>query len=409
MKHRVVQYIDYYGDKMGGGAIFAKWLNIYFNYVKKIPALILSTSYPNKYSRYNEDLESILLVGKNVKPFVKHFVSSPRGKRKTAKAFAWFGTNIYLIMKKYDILQIHGSISSTKLPFINRLYFCPICIALHLRNTYKKYIKKVVLTLHAYWTLVNLVNNTNNIKDIALAEKMLFDNVDDIIAVELYHYNVLREQNMSARIHYIPSASVPKKLVYNPYVIPNIEIDEEILNKIRNKIKICLPSRLEPERNIIDFVRQYIKAINTYDYVRRNTILLIAGSGSLENLIRHISEKISNIIYLGALSHIEVLSMIRDHCDIVVNTAKSPGTGRITIEAFTFKKPVLRRMSIDINPIVDGVNGIVYSDDDIIDKLVDISLMRYDLHKLGEHGQETVKKRFLFEDIAEKYMNIYNL
>ncbi len=409
MKYRVVQYIDYYGDRTGGGAIFAKWLNIYLNYVKKIPSLILSTSYPNKYTKLNEDFESILLVGKNVKSFVKHFVSLPRGRLRAIKVLAWYGTNAFLMIEKYDVLQIHGGISFIKLPFVNKLHFCPVCIALYMRNTGKKHIEKVVLTLHAYQTLVNFVNNAEKIKDFALAERLLLDNVDDVITVELYHYNILREQNISARIHYIPSASVPQKIVYEPHIIPDIKMDKKIINKIKNKIKLCLPSRLEPERNITDFIRQYIKAANTYEHVRRNTILIIAGSGSLRSLVEYVASKIDNVIYLGALSHIEVLSMIRDYCDIVVNPIKLPGTGRITIEALAFRKPVLRRKTIDVNPIIDGVNGIIYSDNDVIDKIVDISLTRYDLHKLGARGQEVVKKQFLFEKIAEKYINIYNL
>lgn len=141
--------------------------------------------------------------------------------------------------------------------------------------------------------------------------------------------------------------------------------------------------------------------------------LLLAGDGKDKIKCEEISKKlkiIDYIIFLGAISHSKVISLLKS-CEIFVLPSRKEAFGIVLLEAMACGKPIVATRVGGVPEVVrEGENAILVEPESpqaLAEGIVKL-LENSDLAKrFGERGREIVKN-FTWDKIVERYINTYN-
>ena len=139
-----------------------------------------------------------------------------------------------------------------------------------------------------------------------------------------------------------------KEILYNSRIRTKIEVvhnpmpDWKPKPKLKNKGFIILagPGRLEPYKGFQLLIKIMPKILQK----KKNAKLWIVGTGSYENYLKKLSEKLNirdSVIFFGKLSQEEVMKKYAE-CDIVAfPSIWLEAQGRVQLEAMAMKKPLI--------------------------------------------------------------------
>lgn len=197
------------------------------------------------------------------------------------------------------------------------------------------------------------------------------------------------------------------KIVHN-FGIFNYDFSKITCHKNEEVFHIIMISRLEPVKNIEGAIDILARLIEDHPKIK----LTIAGSGNLENQLKH---KVKDLRFEES---VEFIGFISDpypyllNSDLYILNSFTEGFSNSLVEAMYSKTPSLST-SVGAAPeiIKDGVNGFLVPADNeeaLFLKVKEITQMSAMQRKqIGEAGHKTIVENFSLENHVEKLMEIY--
>lgn len=258
----------------------------------------------------------------------------------------------------------------------------------------KIYRKPTLLTLHG---------------DFLQQEKLLHGTQISIILRILESFAVEAADGITAVSPYIVqryARRYKRKVTYIPNAIDLEELPKEGLRLAApGETQIAFVGRLSFEKGIDILLKAYM-------IVRRkhvNAKLIVAGDGPLAKLVKSMSKRYKDVIYVGALPRSKALSLIKGS-DIIVLPSRAEGFPTVVLEALAVKTPVIVSRLPEIKEIL-GEEVLLYCNpEDPKDLALKILYLTHDeslRRELAMRGRLVVEKAFSWEHIIEFYISIY--
>lgn len=198
-------------------------------------------------------------------------------------------------------------------------------------------------------------------------------------------------------------------LIYNGIKIPEVQ---PIKGRKNSKtINLLIVGRISENKGQIQAILAVKELINRgYTSIQLN----IAGTGEKEYIdeLKSIVETYglaSNVKFLGQIID---LDSVRECTDIELVCSKKEAFGRVTIEAMLKKNPVIGANTGGTKELIkEGVNGLLYEENNILDLANKIESVSNDLEKvrlMGENAYNYAKEKFTAEINANNIMKLYN-
>ena len=191
---------------------------------------------------------------------------------------------------------------------------------------------------------------------------------------------------------------------FNVVQIPNA-IDLNIIPKKSTKQfenQIIFAGRLSKEKGVeimLDAVTQ----------LPDNYHLLIAGSGPLEEKVRNLADKKTNVHYLGYQSKQNLLSLIRGS-DLLIQPSLEEGMSSTLLEAMACGTCILASNIEGISEIVENnKTGLLVepdNKDELLNKILDLLPKKEKRLRMSNEGLEIVKK-YDWKVVGKLYLNFY--
>lgn len=297
---------------------------------------------------------------------------------------------LHLHNADFDLLQVHGE-TVPFFPHTTLPIFHPWMIVK----------KPVCLTLHALWSLFNKESY------IKKSEKIIFNRVDHIIVVERFLKQYLIENFgiEKSKISFLPSSLPINKVA----VCPEPLAQDYCKKKISNKKIIFAPQRFSPERNVFST----LKSASILMQSKKDVVFLMAGAGPLLEKAKKYAVNLGiedNVVFLGFINNASVLSIMKESY-VIINSTIAPGAGKITLESFALKKPVLRARTMDTYPVIDNNTGLVYDSSNPADLAEKLSIILEDdvlATQFGAKGNKIFLEEYDFDRIVGGYEKIYS-
>jgi len=187
-----------------------------------------------------------------------------------------------------------------------------------------------------------------------------------------------------------------------PEELSTREVEEKY--KLGNKKLVLFTGKLTKYKG----VKYLISAAKNID-----AIVGIAGSGperkTLEEFAKEINAK--NVKFFGKVQNHDLIQLYYAADVCVVPSVWDEPLGLVILEAMAAKTPVVvtRKGGIPLM-VKDGYNGYFVrsrNSKDIVEKVKKLLVNDNLRDKMGERARQTVKERFTWEKIAERYENIY--
>ena len=191
---------------------------------------------------------------------------------------------------------------------------------------------------------------------------------------------------------------------YEPHYIPNaIELDSLSLD-INQKYEkqIIFVGRLSKEKGIESLIQ-------LSEILPKNIHLVIVGSGPLENEIKKISIKHSNIDFLGFLPKNKVIPLIRGSFALL-QPSFAEGISTTILEAMACKIPIIAsNLGGNKELVIDNENGFLIDPqniNEINEKITELSENKILVKNFGQKSSELIKN-FEWRNVGEKYLKLY--
>ena len=217
-------------------------------------------------------------------------------------------------------------------------------------------------------------------------EKMALNLADGITVVSKEGYNYYTEMG------------------FNVVQIPNA-IDLNIIPKKSTKQfenQIIFAGRLSKEKGIEIL-------LETAPHLPDNYHLLIAGSGPLEEKVRNLADKKTNVHYLGYQSKQNLLSLIQGS-DLLIQPSLEEGISSTLLEAMACGTCILASNIEGISEIIEnnknGVLAELNNSDDLSNKILDLLPKKEKRLRMANEGLEIVKK-YDWKKVGKLYLNFY--
>ncbi len=199
------------------------------------------------------------------------------------------------------------------------------------------------------------------------------------------------------------------QVIYNGTPSAQYEgVKEDKVTKLREKYGI------HPEDTVIGCIarmkkqEQLIKALPLLDE-RIKVIFAGIPPGSLDHVVQQCAVK-NTIIYAGDVDHHEALHLYK-LIDVNVLPSTMDGFGLVLVEAMAMGTPVVATRSGGIiNVVEDGVNGLLYENENIQDLAHKIQLILYDQtlrQQLITNGKRTALEKFSLEKTVLNYEQFF--
>lgn len=281
-----------------------------------------------------------------------------------------------VILPKYDVVHFHGY------PLWRDLFIKP-------RNTHAKY----VYTVHQIYFRDEFMNEKSWRTFDNLNKRMIqyCRKADTVISVAKHAQNYLKD-----------------KYSIDSVYIPNC-FDFYSCEKAQ-------PQRFREKYGIRDDFYLYIGGFSVLkrpqffiELAKRMQNRLFVMCGSNSNLQRYyLKNKLKNLIYLGYLSHEDVLDSI-SACRVLVVPSIREMFSIAIIEGMACKKPVVATNTTGPNEIIkDGINSYLFETDDL-DDLYKKACLAWEHSEVGERACEKIKRfscRVIIKQIDDFYENI---
>jgi len=176
-----------------------------------------------------------------------------------------------------------------------------------------------------------------------------------------------------------------------------------------------------PKKSIKQFENQIIFAgllskekgieilLETATHLPDNYHLLIAGSGSLEEKVRNLADKKTNVHYLGYQSKQNLLSLIQGS-DLLIQPSLEEGMSSTLLEAMACGTCILGSNIEGISEIVENnKNGLLVEPnnrDELLNKILDLLPKKEKRLRMANEGLEIVKK-YDWKRVGKLYLNFY--
>lgn len=415
------------------------YINYPMNHNKDKKVLIITSTFP----RWQNDNEQkiVLDISNNIKkysPDIGIFVLAPHFKGAKRQEtinqlkifrFKYFFTRyeklcyqggiminlkknplLYLLLPFFFIAQIYSLnkiIKAEKINIIHAHWLIPQGISAII---YKKIFNnkiKIICTLHGsdltcfQGYLAKLIKN------------YILKNIDKITTVSQYLKDYLQTS--------YPDIDNNEIAVVHNGIEARDKKNETQIRDIKNKYKIKSNCLLFVGRLIkIKGVKYLIQAIPMIIKDFPEIKLLIIGNGPEENNLKKLTQELNlnkNIVFLGIIPHDDI-HLYYKSADIFIgpsitsNKSGVEGFGIVFLEALSYKLPVIACDTGGIKEIIkDKETGILIKEKepDQISQAVILLLKDNGLReKLKTNGYQYVKENFNWQNIAKKYVDLYN-
>ena len=194
------------------------------------------------------------------------------------------------------------------------------------------------------------------------------------------------------------------KMGFNVVQIPNA-IDLNLIPKKSTKQfenQMIFAGRLSKEKGIEILLEAATQLPDNYH-------LLIAGSGPLEEKVRNLADKKTNVHYLGYQSKQNVLSLIRGS-DLLIQPSLEEGISSTLLEAMACGTCILASNIEGISEIVENnKNGLLVepnNSEKLLNKILDLLPKKEKRLRMANEGLEIVKK-YDWKKVGKLYLNFY--
>ena len=191
---------------------------------------------------------------------------------------------------------------------------------------------------------------------------------------------------------------------FNVVQIPNA-IDLNIIPKKSTKQfenQIIFAGRLSKEKGIEIL-------LETATHLPDNYHLLIAGSGPLEEKVRNLADKKTNVHYLGYQSKQNLLSLIQGS-DLLIQPSLEEGISSTLLEAMACGTCILASNIEGISELVENnKNGLLVEPNNrekLLSKILDLLPKKEKRLRMANEGLEIVKK-YDWKRVGKLYLNFY--
>ena len=184
------------------------------------------------------------------------------------------------------------------------------------------------------------------------------------------------------------------------------------IEKDTSRFRLLYVGKIEERRNVYFLIELFEILKRREEKIQ----LVLVGSGEkeytktfLENIRSWIDS--GDILYYEKASQKE-LALIYQRCDMFVFTSNYEIFGMVLLESMFFGLPVISSMNGGASVLIrDGVNGYIMDCFDIEKWVEKIMLLVKDQNQCAEMGKkahETIEKYFLWERLADQFLNAYN-
>jgi len=194
------------------------------------------------------------------------------------------------------------------------------------------------------------------------------------------------------------------KMGFNAIQIPNA-IDLNLIPKKATKQfenQMIFAGRLSKEKGIEVL-------LETATQLPSNYHLLIAGSGPLEEKVRNVANKKTNIHYLGYQSKQNLLSLMRGS-DLLIQPSLEEGMSSTLLEAMACGTCILASNIQGISELIkNNKNGLLIepnNKEELLNAIVDLFPKKEKRLEMINEGLEMVKK-YDWEKVGKLYLNLY--
>jgi glycosyltransferase involved in cell wall biosynthesis len=206
----------------------------------------------------------------------------------------------------------------------------------------------------------------------------------------------------------VPSKDIQKhysQLGYNSHYISNA-IDLESLSKQEERLyenQVIFVGRLSKEKGILDL-------LTICEKIPKEIDLIIVGSGPEEEKIKKISEKFSQIHYLGYQSNQRSISLIRGSDILIQPSLIEGGMNTTLLEAMACKTPIittsLKVYGSDIRHLDTAYCIKPNSPDDLLQALIKLISEKQIRLKLSENAYQVVLN-YSWDAISKQFVTLY--
>ena len=194
------------------------------------------------------------------------------------------------------------------------------------------------------------------------------------------------------------------KMGFNVIQIPNA-IDLDFIPKKPTKQfknQLIFAGRLSKEKGVEIMLEAATQLPDNYH-------LLIAGSGPLEEKVRKLADKKTNVHYLGYQSKQNLLSLIRGS-DLLIQPSLEEGISSTLLEAMACGTCILGSDIAGISEIIENnKTGLLVepnNSDELLNKILSLLPKKEERLRMANDGLEIVKK-YDWKRVGKLYLNFY--
>jgi len=197
-------------------------------------------------------------------------------------------------------------------------------------------------------------------------------------------YIICNSKEVEKRINKFYKRKVHK--IINPF--PQVSVDKNILNNIKDEGYFLIVSRLENYKNI-DL------AINVCG--KNNIKLKVAGTGTQFDELERLASKYNSVELLGFVSDKKKNELYKN-CHGFLCTVKDEDFGMTALESMAYGKPVVAlRAGGYLETVVDGITGVFFNElteVSLLDGIEKFNKTKFDSKKIIAHANRFSKDNF---------------
>ncbi len=196
------------------------------------------------------------------------------------------------------------------------------------------------------------------------------------------------------------------------YVIPNgADIPSANNNEIERdgSFKILFVSRLIERKGVQDFLPQLRQLSNRCAKIGKKVVFTIVGDGPYRNKLERIvtEESITDLVEFCGQKSKQELPQYYLNADIFVFPSKREGMPNVVLEAMSYGLPVIMTHCEGSDELIDR-NGFVLDVEDFANAIYEVINDKNLLEIMGLRSKQIILERFLWEDVANKYVELIN-
>jgi glycosyltransferase involved in cell wall biosynthesis len=224
----------------------------------------------------------------------------------------------------------------------------------------------------------------------------------------IYFYYFLTQISLLVSDSYVVSSSIDKKSLENKFktkgnihIFPNwIEKINNSSKSIRYSNKILSIGRLEKQKDYSELIAKLVDSDIELD---------IIGEGSLKKRLINLSHNLGVKLQILRKVDFDKLNLIYQKYPIFISSSIFEGNPKVVLEAMANGCMVIVKNNINNQEIIkNGFNGILYSEDEDLVKIINLYLNDKDKRsKLVENGYKYLSMNNKLENYCQKEFDLY--